>query len=478
MARPGTEIRIREVPPPRSAPSDTGVWFVCGIAEKGPVVPTLIRSMNEYISTFGGRLSYVTLWDPIDVYFREGGGSVFVSRVVGPAAVTASRNLLDAGAAISLVVTAVGPGDWANDVDIAVVAGGAAGTFVLVIREANVEVERSPDLVDTAAAVAWGQGSAYVRITQGASILDPAVAAAALLTGGADDRAAITDTHWKIALDKFTRSYGPGQVSFPARTTTQAHTDLLAHAATNMRVAYLDLPDTAVKGTLITAAAAQRGLNARMAGCFAPWHRVPGIALGTYRTVPKSAIMAGITARNDVGLGPNVAAAGEAGESVYTIGLSQPEWTDADRTELNSAGVNVTRNIYGGFRNYGFRTMVDGVADPNWTLLGASRLIMEIFSKADGILERYVFDPIDGRGLLFKSLQGALVGMLQPYWEDDSLYGVTPDQAYNVDVGPQVNTPATIANNELHAVVAIRPSPMAEWVILELVKVPTTEKVA
>lgn len=479
MARPGTEIRLREVPPPRSAPSDTGTWFITGIAEKGPVEPKLIQSMNEFIAMFGIRVSYGILWDCADVFFREGGRRLYVSRVVGPAAVYASRNLLDGSAAISLVVTAIGPGDWANDVDVAVVAGGAGGTFVLVLREAGVEVERSPDLLDTAAAVAWSQGSAYVRITQGASVNDPAVAAAALLTGGNDDRASITETHWKLALDKFVKTLGPGQVSAPGRTTTQAHTDLLAHCNTMglTRVAYIDLPDTGVKGTLITAAAAQRGLNARFGGAFAPWHKVPGVSPGTTRTVPKSAVMAGITARNDIGLSANVAVAGEMGESVYTVALSQPEWTDTDRTELNNAGVNVTRNIYGGFRNYGFRTLVDGVADPNWVLLGGSRLVMEITSKGDGILERFTFDEIDGRGRLFGRLYGDLVAMLQPYFEDDSLYGLVPEDAYNVDVGQQVNTPTTIANHELHAVVAIRPSDMAEWVLLELVKVPTTEQV-
>lgn len=479
MARPGTDIRLREVPPPRSAPSDTGTWFVAGLSEKGPVEPVFIQSMSEFLAVFGVRVAYGLLYDACDVFFREGGRRVCISRVVGPAAVNASRNLLDGASAISLVVSAIGPGDWANDVDVAVVAGGAGGTFVLVIREAGVEVERSGDLVDTAAAVAWGQGSSYVRITQGASILDPAVAAAALLTGGADDQASITEAHWKIALDKFVRNLGPGQVSYPGRTTTQAHTDLLAHAsAYKGRVAYLDLADTGVKGTLITAAAAQRGLNARFGGAFAPWHRVPGVAVGTYRTVPKSAIMAGITARNDAGQSQNIAVAGEAGESVYTLALSQPEWNDTDRTELNLAGVNVTRNIYGGFRNYGFRTLVDGVVDPNWVLLGGSRLITAIVAKGDGILERFVFDQIDGQGKLFSDLQAQLTAMLIPYFQEGSLYGTVPEEAFNVDVGPSVNTPTTIANHELHAVLAIRPSDMAEWVLLELVKVATTEAVA
>jgi phage tail sheath protein FI len=475
--RPGTDVLIRETPPARSAPTDTGVWFVAGLAEKGPTSPVLITSMAEYAEFFGVRVSYGLLYDALDAFFHEGGNRAYVQRVLGPAAVSASRNLLDAGAAITLVATALNPGDWANDVDIAVVAGVGGGTFVLVIREGAVEVERSPDLADQAAAIAWSQSSDYIRLTAGASSNDPAVAAAALLTGGTDDRASITDTHWLVALDKFEKELGPGQVSYPGRTTGTAHTQLLAHAAANRRIALLDFPDTSSKTTLIAAAAAITA-NGRWGAAFAPWAIIPGVAPGTTRTVPYSAVEAGIMARNDVSYPANVPAAGELGANRYSIGLSQPKWNQSDIEDLNEAGVNVVRYVYGEIRTYGFRTLADPVLESNWLMLGGSREVMSVAAQGEEILERFVFDQIDGRGLLFSQLDGELTAMLQTEYAANALYGATPGEAFHVDVGSTVNTPASIAAGELRAVVSIRTSPMAEYVVMELVKVPVTQAVA
>jgi hypothetical protein len=58
------------------------------------------------------------------------------------------------------------------------------------------------------------------------------------------------------------------------------------------------------------------------------------------------------------------------------------------------------------------------------------------------------------------------------------LYGVTPDEAFVVDVGNEVNTDDTIAAGELHAVLAVRMSPMSEFVIIEVVKVSITENLS
>jgi hypothetical protein len=54
--RPGVSIIQRSTPPVRSAPTDTGVWFVAGLADAGPVTPTLIRSMADYERIFGQRV--------------------------------------------------------------------------------------------------------------------------------------------------------------------------------------------------------------------------------------------------------------------------------------------------------------------------------------------------------------------------------------------------------------------------------------
>lgn len=475
---PGTSVVLRDSLPPRSNPGDTSTLFVVGFAERGPASPVAIRSMSAFKRFFGDRVSYSTLYDALDTFFREGGRQAVISRVLGPAPTVATKNLLDASSGVALTVNAKYSGDWGPNIKVGVAAGSVGGTFVIFVQYNNVEVERSPDLLDTAAAVAWSTGSDYVTIVQGASVLDPAVIAAAALVGGTDDHTNAVDANWKTALDRFTRDMGPGQLAMPGRTTSQAHLDQLQHAATYNRVALLDAPDTAVVATLTAAATAARaGGNGRYGAMFGPWALVPGLTAGTTRAVPYSMVVAGAVARNDGLLSPNAPAAGENGIAQYTIGLTQNAWTEAERQTLFDGGFNVARILFDGVRTYGWRTLVNPSSDPNWINLGNTRLAMAITGDADIIAERYVLSQIDGQGLTLSAFSGELIAMLNGFYTSGALYGLTPDEAFAVDTGPQVNTDATVALGELHAALAVKMSPMAERVIIEITKVALTEGV-
>jgi hypothetical protein len=58
-----------------------------------------------------------------------------------------------------------------------------------------------------------------------------------------------------------------------------------------------------------------------------------------------------------------------------------------------------------------------------------------------------------------------------------SLFGEVPDDAFFVDVGPTVNTNATIQNNELNAVITVRMSPFGEEINIEIVKLLLTQEI-
>lgn len=477
--RPGVSVLQRSTPPPRSAPTDTGIWHIVGLTDSGPIIPTLISSMADYERIFGARVSYSVLYDALDLYFREGGSRAIISRVVGPAATVGTKNLLDAGAAISLVASATGPGAGSALISVGVRAGGAGGTFVIFVVVGGIEVETSPDLVDNNAAVLWGAGSNYIRLALGASANDPAVVAAGALSAGTDDRANIVDAQWQTALDRLTADLGPGQVSAPGRTTTTGHTQLLAHAAATRRVAILDAPDSPTQATLTTASAAARAGNQRFGGMFAPWISAPGVVAGTIRIIPPSGLVAGKLSKNDAaGLGAAEPAAGDNGESAFATGLSQVAWSDSVRQVLNNAGINVIRSVFGSVRIYGWRSLVDAVADPDWIALGSVRLYMAISANAASIAEAFLFDKIDGQGKKIAEFGGALRGLLMDYYSNNDLYGVTPEEAFYVDVGNQVNTPVRLAANELHAVLNVKMSPFGEFVQIEIVKRPITEGVS
>lgn len=481
MARPGTQIIARDNPPPRSAPVATGVWFVAGFTEKGAAGAHLVSSLNEFEDIFGSRITNGYLYDSLETFFREGGSRAYVSRVFGPAPVTADVDLLDGSSGVVFTVAAKSPGDWGNALNIAVLAGDAGGEYKLqVSHDTDGVLETSPSLADKAAGLAWAETSDYITLTSGASTSDPATVSATALTGGDDDADSATDATWEDALDFFTKDLGPGQVSFPGRATSTAHTALLAHAAANNRVAVLDTTNTTSKATMLGSASAVKALaNARYGAMFGPWLTVPGLTSGTTRTVPASPVVAGLIARNESrGYNPNVPAAGELGVSSYALEPTVA-FPDSDREDLNAGGVNLLRTVYGQVRVYGWRTSTDpNGSDAEWIQFSNARLNMAIAARGDAILEQFVFSQIDGRGHKLSALAGQLTGMLLDFYRQDALFGTTPDEAFSVDVGPQVNPVSELEQGNLRAVVAVRMSPFAELVTLELVRVSIQEALA
>jgi hypothetical protein len=492
--RPGSIVTVRSAPPPRVVPTDTGQWFVTGLTDRGPINRAVtVQSLQEFIANFGARQTYSVLYDALETFFREGGAKAVIGRVVGPASVVAFKNLLDAGAAVSLIAKAKGPGAFGNAITVQVQSPGAGGTpasFSLLVTDPNYPggalTEQSPDFTTQAAAVAWSQQSQLIDLTLGASANLPAAAAAGAMATGTDDRAAVTDAQWRTAQALFLRDLGPGQVSQVGRTTTTAHADVLAHAAANNRFALLDAPDSPTVATITAASVAQRGVNARFGAMFGPWIVIPGLVPGTSRIVPPCAAVAGrINASDASGSTPNVPAAGVTeGVLRSAVGLSQPAYDggsgqDITRDSMYSAGVNLIIYRYGQYEVFGWRTLVDpNGADQDWLNAGNARLGMYIVANGLRIAEGYILNELDGRGRTFKALEGDLRGFLMDVYSRGSLYdggSGRPEDAFQVDTGPSVNTAASVANRELHAAIGVRMSQDAELVVIEVAKVPVTQ---
>lgn len=467
MPRPGTDVTILNTPGAISLPTDTGTAFIEGLTDKGPLSPQLVLSLNDFVAVYGDRQSYSYMYDALDLFFREGGNRAYISRVVGPGATSGTLNLLDSNSAISLVVTAIGPGSWSANYKVGVTDEGSGNYSIQVYDVLNNVLEDSGTLVDEVSAVAWSQFSRYIRIALGVSALNPAPASATALSAGNADRNNVTDAQWAAALTRFTSDLGPGQVLAPGRTTTTAYNQLVAHAESNDRVAILDLPDTATVGTL---EGALSSITSRFAAGFAQWLKIPGIALQTTRTVPPSAGIAGLIARNDPVVGPNQPSAGKYGAFAYATDLSQPDFSETDRTALNNSKVNVIRR-FKGIRVYGWRSTVDPQADSNWVDFANARYIMGLTARLKEIGENYMFDEIDGQnGTTINGFHDALAGECLKDFNSRQLFGDTAAEGFDVDTSPAVNTLDTIANRELHAIVYVRPGTFAEWIPIQIVK--------
>ena len=103
---------------------------------------------------------------------------------------------------------------------------------------------------------------------------------------------------------------------------------------------------------------------------------------------------------------------------------------------------------------------------------------MAIAHEADAVAENYVFRQIDGGRRVFAALETDLNGVCLRYFNLGALFGASAEEAFNVDTGEQVNTLATIAAQEIHAVIRLRVSPFGEWVAIDIVKVPIQQALA
>lgn len=499
MTAPGITVTTALSTPPPIPNVPTATWYVTGLAQRGPVgQPISIQSMADYSLFCGSRTGYASLYDALDLFFRDGGRQAFVSRIVGPAAVTANVVLKDCATTPlnTLTVSASSVGAWGNLLTVQVVAGSLPSTYQLVIALNGVTVEQTPNLASPADAAAWSALSNYVTITDSHSASaaptnNPIVVAATPLATGADDNASVNEANWTAALAVFSSDMGPGQVSAPGRTTDLAHQALLAHAAACNRIALLDAVDTATAATLITAAtqALSTGGDGSRGCLCAPWVTIPGLPSGTgiptpSRSAAPSALFAATIARTDIGSGsgagtatvnPNIAAAGATnGASKYALGVSQ-SYVGSDRGNLNASGVNVIRNIAGVVQVYGFRSLS---SDPQWTQLNWCRLRMAIQNDGQAIASSVAeFATIDAKGQLLGRLNGQLAGMLQRYWLAGALFGSSAGDAFAVDTSSQVNTVQTAAAGQIIAVLSIKRSAMAEYTQISILNVPLTQAV-
>jgi phage tail sheath protein FI len=460
---PGVNVDIESAPTATFDPTATGKWFCAGLFEKGSTTkPTLVTSMSEFEELLGGRVPYSNMYDVAETFFEEGGSELFLARTVGKTPVAASL-VLKHTAEASLKVEANSVGEWGNELAVAVVIV-TGEEYKLQVYLNKVLVEESPTLATQVAAVTWSEGSPYVTITKEAGTTNPTVLAEKALSGGTYDSTEVETVDWENAFALFHGELGCGQCSAPGITAEAVLKVVDAHAETHNRTALLDLPNTGTKGTLISEAAPlKKATGARRSAPYVPWATIPGLANGTARTVPYSAVQAGILARNDASATPppvGEPSAGANGRPRFATGLTH-EWTKQEREELNNAGINVARVTPSGvIETYGNRTLANVETEPAWQEVSSARLVMFIDSEGTNLLEEEVFKNIDPSNLLYSKVEGVLTAFLKSL--GGQLY------SYSVSTGPSVNTEATRKAKEVRADVEIKPSEIAETITLNL----------
>jgi hypothetical protein len=479
MPRPGVTTQVLDDFVPAGPATNTGTGMIVGVTEKGPSnTPTRLLSFRQYKNTFGTLAGGPDMYKAAYAFFNEGGLYLWVVRAVASDALAAS------GVATGwLDIDAKGAGSWGNDVEVdidpqGITTGGEPVKYVIKVLENDVPAEQSIPL--TAEQVP-SFASNLITITELASPVPPvgdAVTVKVTLSGGTDG-ADPGVNELGAALDTLRYDLGPAQVAFPGNDDPDVHALLDTHCDKYQRVAVADLPDSADPAALFAAVEAISTLPGKGRKILSLGQVIdyPGEVAPAVWEVPYSGIQMGIIARVDGLNDPSQVAAGSTGYSRLAIGPKR-DFTDDEREDLNYAGVTLGKVINNQFRTYGYRTSA-GLAETNWVFFQESRVVMAIAHECDSALEDFVLKTVDGRGKIFGRVNVALTGICQRYWKADALFGETPGEGFKVDTSyPGINTVETVAAGEIHAQVLLRTSRIAEWIALDIVKVPLDRPIA
>lgn len=468
------------------APAAT--FFVAGLTERGPSDKAVrVRSLAEYEEVFGKRVSYGHLYDALKTFFAENGFNAYVTRVVGDAASVGSLQLVDrAGTPLPTIqLDAVGAGSWSSGVTAEVANGTVTGTFKVIIKYDGA-TEVFDNLSTPADAVArinardtWVTATDLGSATA-APANQPAVVAATPLSAGADDRASVVAQDYVDALDTYALAdLGAGAVAVPGQVADDVGAGLIAHAKERNRLALLAVAQGDTQNQAIASAQALRSVSgSEHAGVFYPWVKIPDTSgvVGATLTVPPEAFVAAARARAHLQEGPWRAPGGRISAARFVTDVNQA-LTSSEANTLDDSEVNAIRIVENGVRLYGWRSLSSD--EDNYRMLTGRDVLNYLVVEADRILEDFVFRPIDGRGHLFSDINAAIVGLVEPIRAANGLFervvgGQTVDRGYAVDTGPEVNTPASIANNVARAALSVRVAPTGALIEFVITKVGQT----
>lgn len=181
--------------------------------------------------------------------------------------------------------------------------------------------------------------------------------------------------------------------------------------------------------------------------------------------LPASAAVAGAYCRTDASRGVWKT---PANVPLYDVDSLTAHITDVQQGTFNDAGVNAIRSFAGrGVLVWGGRTMVPA-STPNWLYIAVRRLFNAAERDIGAAVRSAVFDG--NNAPTWERVRKAIEGYLYRLWQQGGLVGVSPSQAYFVDVGKGITmTDEDIKQGRMVVrigMAAVRP---AEFIVLEFV---------
>ena len=493
--RPGVYINERLLPAPiASTGTANAAGAVVGAFAQGPETLTLVTSWYDFVKKFGGYNAAFPATFGVGQFFLNGGGELYVSRVLGSGASAATIALAAAvGSTPSATVTAKNKGADGNNLRIQCTAAGqsnyynltvyketVAGTSSDVTNDTVLEIYNnvrfddatSPDYIGTVV-----NGSSANIVLSAITNNAPSLAVIPLATGSDGTAPVASDYSAKVAtdgtsifdqVDRPLVIFAPEIMSVLGATNGAAVQDsLIAWAQNNTGFAVLDTASgltVSGAGTYATsrAAASQAAIYFPNIYIQDPLGRSPQ----SLRLIGPAGSVVGTYLQTDKQSGPFKAPAGIQANLSGVI-ATERTFTTAELDTMNTAvkPLNAIRNIPGaGFVVMGARTLKqDGSAN---RYVNMRRSLIYIKKSLKDLTQFALFANNDE--VLWSQIRGAIDVFLNQYRNQGGLRGATAADAYYIKCDAENNTADSIANGEVHIEIGVALQYPAEFVVINL----------
>jgi hypothetical protein len=527
--RPGVYISETLIPAPLGA---TGTANAAGAAvgafEKGPETLTLVRSWYDFAKNFGGYNAKYPATFGVAQFFNNGGGELYVKRVLQSDAVAAYASLPATSGTLA-TVTALSRGTDGNNLRVQVTNGptiNSVATFNLTVYKevqsaylypstsSNTDstndavVEQYTGLIttdvtasnfietvvnnssayikisgtDTTKTAATQAASAVVPLTNGSNSAANAYVAAsdfstALATDGTSqldqvDRPLVVfapEVYAKFYVDQKLQSVTDATAATAAATATATvHNALVTWANGGQGFAVLDTPPSYGTSAATTYASTTITTKSSQGALYYPNYYIgdPLGATGALRKVGPASAAAGLYISTDKSFGPFKAPAGVQANVRGALSLERT-FSNTDLDTLNSATVplNAIRNLPGaGIVVMGARTLLQDGTANRY--VNMRRSLIYIKKRLRDITQFAVMQNNDYK--LWAQLSTSITVFLNEYRNQGGLRGISSVSSFYVKVDAENNTPTTIALGEVHVEVGVALQYPAEFVVINL----------
>lgn len=499
-SRPG--VFIQEVALPQAVTvtnNSTAIGAFVGALPQGTTTaPVLVNTWSDFVTNFGGlNDSYPTTWAAYS-YFANGGRQLYVKRIVGSGAVSASLNITDnaQSPAVAFTLKAVSAGTWANDYSVQIVPAGEAGRFglnlyVSVVQNGaavTVPVETYTDLSmdSTDRHYVFSVINSYSKILKiELSSVDSAIspytgATTPTALSSGTNGSALVRTDYSTAWDTFDSIpnslvlYAPDAPYAASDTlTTQIHGDTVSYAAS--RTDCFVVVDTSAGLSVAeaqdqiasTAAVFAGDTSGNIAAAYYPWVNIPDPTKvpGATRLQAPGAAVVGQYIATDATRSPAKTPAGLNNKIALAVSTDHA-FTNTELDTINTASlpINAIRQVPGaGIVIMGGRTLD---SNPNNRYVNIRRSLIYVEKQLQDLTAFAVFENNDSR--LWSQIRTTIGSFLLNYWSNGGLRGSSPTQAYYVKCDSTTTTFADIQAGRVNIEVGVALQYPAEFVVIKL----------